>query len=208
MNSFVKNKSINLYTWLKYHNVMAKNTYTILNYLIQNKDKEFSIYDLAKSLKIDYKTMYVSIERLKDSLNIRKQSNVNFISIKSNLTNDIYLMEKQRLENLLKNKNLHLIYSELENVNEQFILLLFGSYAKNMQTKNSDMDLLLISNDADVLKRQLDILPLKIHLTVVSNAEFVSMLNSKKFTVVSEAVKNNVILFGVEEYYRFLKNVN
>ncbi|MGE0792793.1 MAG: nucleotidyltransferase domain-containing protein [Candidatus Woesearchaeota archaeon] len=187
---------------------MFKNTYKLINYLIENKEDEFSIYALSKILKIDYKTIYVLIDNLKNSLNIRKQSKVNFVSFKANLTNEIYLVEKQRLENILKNKNLKIIYEELEKLNEQFILLLFGSYAKNTQTKNSDIDLLLISNDSDLIKKQLEILPLSIHLTCVSNKEFISMLNSKKFTVVSEAVKNNVVLFGVEEYYRFLKNVN
>jgi predicted nucleotidyltransferase len=189
---------------------MAKmeNTFKILNCLIENKDNQFSIRELSKMLKIDYKTIYVMIHSLKDSLNIHKQSKTSFISFKANLTNEIYFVEKQRLENILKNKNLEIIYRELEKLNEQFILLLFGSYAKNSQTKNSDIDLLLISNDSNLIKKQLEILPLPIHITSINNKEFVSMLNSKKFTVVSEAIKNNIILFGMEEYYRFLKNVN
>jgi hypothetical protein len=32
------------------------------------------------------------------------------------------------------------------------------------------------------------------------------MLKSKESTVVSEAVKRNVILFGTEDYYRLIEN--
>jgi len=32
------------------------------------------------------------------------------------------------------------------------------------------------------------------------------MAKSKEFTVVSEAIKNNIIFIGIEEYYRLLSN--
>jgi hypothetical protein len=32
------------------------------------------------------------------------------------------------------------------------------------------------------------------------------MLKSKEFTVVSEAVKHNILLFGIEDYYRLMNN--
>jgi len=36
---------------------------------------------------------------------------------------------------------------------------------------------------------------------------FSAMAKSKEFTVISEILKNNIILIGIEEYYRLLKNV-
>ena len=50
-------------------------------------------------------------------------------------------------------------------------------------------------------------MPEKIHLTNVNYGNFINMAKSKEFTVVSEAIKNNIILNGIEEYYRLLKNV-
>jgi hypothetical protein len=32
------------------------------------------------------------------------------------------------------------------------------------------------------------------------------MSKSREFTVVSEALRNNIILIGIEEYYRLLSN--
>ncbi len=33
------------------------------------------------------------------------------------------------------------------------------------------------------------------------------MLKTKEQTVVSEAIKKNIILFGIEDYYRLMENV-
>jgi hypothetical protein len=33
------------------------------------------------------------------------------------------------------------------------------------------------------------------------------MLKTKEFSVVSEAIKNNIILVGIEDYYRLMENV-
>ncbi len=97
----------------------------------------------------------------------------------------------------------------MKGVNKQFILLLFGSNVKGNATKNSDIDLLLISNseDAKAIEEKLEILPLKIHLTPITYESFIGMLKTKERTVVSEALKKNIILFGIEDYYRIIKNV-
>ena len=99
-----------------------------------------------------------------------------------------------------------MLYNHLAKINEQFILLLFGSYAEGKQTKSSDIDLLLISNNPKPIETQVNLLPLNIHLTHITYENFESMLKSKEFTVVSEAGKNNILLFGIEDYYRLMNN--
>ena len=188
--------------------VKIKNSFNILNFLINHKNEGFSIREISNILKLDYKTTYTTINKISNSIDINKKSNSNFISYKAILTDEIYLLEKHRQVELLKRSNFKIIHEELSKINQQFILLLFGSYAKNTQTKNSDIDILLISTDAEIIIDQLQILPLPIHVTSISTKQFISMLNSKKISVVSEAVKNNIILFGIEDYYRFLQNVN
>lgn len=186
--------------------VKIPNNIRILKFLLENKSESFSIRELSIRLEIDYKTTYQLIDKLELSINIKKQSKSNFISFKPILTNEQYLTEQHRLNEVLNNKTLNIIYSELSQINEQFIILLFGSFAKGKQTKKSDIDLLLISENSKRIRQQLDILPLPIHITETTNKEFVLMLNSKKFSVVSEAIKNNIVLFGIGSYYRFLKN--
>ena len=67
---------------------------------------------------------------------------------------------------------------------------------------------MFISNDKDFEKKVsniLSLLPLKTHFLVFTEEEFVRMKDSKKPNVVQEAIKDNVILYGIENYYK-LKN--
>ncbi|NYB26097.1 MAG: hypothetical protein HVN34_02000 [Methanobacteriaceae archaeon] len=51
------------------------------------------------------------------------------------------------------------------------------------------------------------IIPLNIHYTFFTYEEFLSMAQSYEFSVVREAIKNNIILVGIEDYYRLMENV-
>ena len=66
--------------------------------------------------------------------------------------------------------------------------------------------ILVIGENEKEVQKTLSILPDKIHLTQVTYENFVHMAKSNEFSVVSEAIKNNIILVGIEEYYRLLKN--
>ena len=48
-------------------------------------------------------------------------------------------------------------------------------------------------------------LPLKLHVNIFKETDFKAMENSKETTVGSEAIKNNIILHGIEAYYELLQ---
>ena len=77
-----KVKTTYLYIWYIYHNIMVKfgNDLKILKFLIEHNKEEFSIRSISNILKIDYKNTYLAIEKLRNSINLRKQSGSNFIS--------------------------------------------------------------------------------------------------------------------------------
>src|SRR5690606_33860169 len=141
-----------------------------------------------------------------NSVIIRKKGQTCLCQFSQSFTNNVYWAEKMRLQYLLKNKDLKVVYNELEKVQTQCIILLFGSYAKETQTIHSDYDFLIISNQTQIVEKSNSWIPKKIHITSINYEVFVSMLRSKEFSIVSEAVKNNVIFYGIEDYYRFLKN--
>ena len=114
--------------------------------------------------------------------------------------------EYSRRKELLKNKDFLIISNRLMELKFPFIALLFGSYAKKASNKHSDIDILTIGGDEKEIKTAISLLPDKIHLTAISYEEFINMAKSREFTVVSEAIKNNIILIGIEEYYNLLKN--
>ncbi|MFW6231261.1 MAG: nucleotidyltransferase domain-containing protein, partial [Nanoarchaeota archaeon] len=135
-------------------------------------------------------------------------SGTNFIAYRPILSVEQYVVERRRTEELLKRQAFRRIAQEIETLPELFVLLLFGSYAKGTQKKDSDIDLLLIAEHAKPIVSKIKSLPLPTHITAITPKELNEMRNSKEFSVVSEALKQNIIIHGIEEYYRFIKDVD
>ena len=186
----------------------------ILKELLQEKDKETNIASLAKKCKKDYKTIYTIIKRLekKNLLSLTRFGQSWKINLRSRPHPLLFEAEYLRQQQILKNKNLNMIVKYFKEGLKTpfFILLLFGSYAKHTQTKQSDIDLFFIHPDTDTHfeKKVMNItslIPLKLHLNVYSETEFRSMKKSKETTVGSEVIKNNMILYGIETYYHLIQ---
>jgi len=182
----------------------------ILMFLIGNKEKKFTIKQISENTKINYRIAYEQIMKLEkeELVKVTPIGNSKMCEFTNTFNSHVYEAEYQRKEDLFKNKDFRVIHNQLSELNFPFILLLFGSYAKGTQTKNSDIDLLLISKDEEekIINNKLNLLPHNIHLTQVTYEAFIRMIKSKDFSVVSEAIKNNIILIGVEDYYKLLKN--
>ena len=184
----------------------------IIKYFIENK-KPKTIREIAKQIKADYKITHTATQRLiqKNILKAQTIGKSSLCSLNEKYFGiEVYEAEDERKENILKNSNIKQLYKEIiSKVNTGFfILLLFGSYAKNKQTKTSDIDLMFISNDKDFeskISNILSLLPLKTHALVFTEEEFIRMKDSKKSNVIQEAIESNIILYGIEAYYR-IKN--
>jgi len=184
----------------------------VIKFLLSNKNKEFTIRVLAQNISVDYKTVHGIIQELISAKAIRakKIGQTVLCSINPAWFNaDIFRAEAWRREELLKNKNLSGIYSYFKDVEEPFfILLLFGSYASGKNRKGSDIDLMLITDNEETkkkIKNKISLIPLEIHLLNFSSNEFLSMLKTTEFNVGREAFYKNVILFGIEDYYRLIQ---
>ena len=93
-----------------------------------------------------------------------------------------------------------------------FILTVFGSYAKNLETNKSDLDLLLIVPS----KEKINSFETAIHKVytkvkkdaiIVTTEEFVEMIKKNEFNVGNEAKKNHILLYGIEQWYALIKKV-
>mgnify|MGYP001557976525 FL=1 len=179
----------------------------ILKLLLDNKEERFTIKKIAERLKINYRIAYERIVTFLEKeglLKNTKTGNSNICEFTYNFGSKVY--EAELIRRLDLNKNFSVIRNRLAELNFVFVALLFGSHAKGTATKHSDIDLLTIGGDEKEIKNVLSLLPDKIHLTQIKYVDFINMAKSREFTVVSEAIKNNIILIGVEEYYRLLKN--
>ena len=181
----------------------------IIKLLIEKK-KAMTIRELAKEIKSDYRITYLAAQRLIQA-NILTVETVGKSSLcrlnDSYYGIEIYEAEDERGRNILKNSNLKQLHKEIMRRlnNASFIVLLFGSYAKGKQTKSSDIDLMFISNEKDFEEKVnniLSLIPLKTHLVIFTEEEFIRMKDSRKPNVIKEAIEHNIILYGIESFYR------
>ena len=190
---------------------MVKNHSKVIKVLLEKQDEELNISKISKYSKIDYKNVYNIIKDLeKESLvDIKPFGKTKRVTLNKKVHPLIFEAEYERRTALFKkNKDFLVIYRKLSELNFSFIVLLFGSHAKGKATKYSDIDLLIVCEEKreTYIQEIFDIFPLKIHPTFTNFEDFMKMLKTKEFSVVSEAVKNNIILIGIEDYYRLIEN--
>lgn len=185
----------------------------VLKFLLSNKKEEFSIRVIAKSISVDYKTVYLIVKELIENKVIRakKAGQTILCSINQKKFNGgIFSAEMIRREELLRSKDLYVLCDYFKDIKEPFfILLLFGSYANKKNRMGSDIDLMLITDNEKIkeqIKNKISLTPLNIHLLSFTSLEFLSMIKTTEFNVGKEAFNNNIILFGIEDYYRLIKN--
>jgi DNA polymerase sigma len=184
-----------------------KLTHKILKLVIENKDRAFTIREISKILKTDYKNTYDAVQSIKESLKTDKKGNATYISFLPLLTNDIYEVEQIRKDQI--RKNIELIYNDIHTIDNPFFIgVLFGSYAKNKQTRQSDIDICIIHDNEKESKKiavKLAIHP-KIELHLFSYQQFLQLIRSKEFNVGNEIVKQGIILKNIEAYYEVIKH--
>lgn len=169
-----------------------------------------TIREISKKIKADYRITHTAVQKLLESKLLlgKTVGKSTFCTLNPTYYGaDIYSAELERKSNLLENQNIKIMYNELmQGISSSFFVsLLFGSYAKKSFTKHSDIDLLFICNERkfeEKIGNLLSLLPLKTHTFVFTDKEFIRMKHSPKPNVVKEAINNNIILYGVENYYR------
>ena len=186
----------------------------VVKFLIENSFRELNILSISKALKMDYKTAYSIIKRLENISVVRLESFGHSRRVKLNLVVHPLLFEAEfeRRKEILRDKNLAVMLRNFKRgiKSKSYVLLLFGSYAKKTYNKNSDIDLMFIcptgleNNLEKDVNKVASSMPLPIHHYVFSESQFLDMINAKEPNVGQEALQNNIILCGIEQYYEMM----
>ena len=197
---------------LKIHTSKLDTKTKIVALLLENKNERFSIRKIAKNVGIDYKAVYQAIDflRKKGTLTAEHNGNTIFCSISRALDEIIFSAESFRRNNIIKNKNIKVTADSIKNDigTSLFVMLLFGSYAKGNNTKESDIDIMFIIGNKEIenkIEKAVHRLPLNIHPVILTENQFRNMAKSREFSVVQETIKNNIILHNIEGYYEMVK---
>ncbi|MBS3123145.1 nucleotidyltransferase domain-containing protein [Candidatus Woesearchaeota archaeon] len=201
--------------------MLTKNDLRIMEFLIKNQEKKFSIREISRQVKIDYKLVHNSIQRLEekkliDYLEFGK-TGLWEINLRNNI-DDLVQVENIKAKKLLEKEiGIRVIIKDLKEKmnNPYYTLIIFGSYAKSKQHQQSDLDLIIIVPNHESIKEAeiainsvAKIIPLKLHGFTFTMDDFKRMLiANEELNVAKETLNNHIILHGAEAYYKLLEGI-
>jgi predicted nucleotidyltransferase len=182
------------------------NKLKIINYLGKNK-QPFTMNELSKILNIPYATFYRTINTLSNLLNIKTIGKSKIISLKNQTIIKSYLAISSEEEKIIFLKNQPLINLLSKEINTNDVILLFGSYAKNKHTNDSDIDLIILNKDGEKslsFNKLETLLNKEINPMFFSFKEFKLMLNNNEENVGKQALKNHIVLNNPQKFWEVI----
>ncbi len=165
------------------------------NNIIQIALKEFQKQDIIKTKKIGNITEY--------SLNLNNNLTLSYL----NLINEYNIITSK-----MPKKTLNEIQNRIFKHTKLFILIVFGSYAKNKVTSKSDLDIAVIVESeqakkdiapfVETIKRR-ETTPIDCH--IIAEPEFLEMLKADFENIGKQIFKNNIVYYGYIQYCNLIK---
>lgn len=181
----------------------------IINLLSQKPN--LTINQAAKELNEAYSFVNRVMQRMIKEGLIKKQEIGHSLLCKLNIKNDktkalMALNEVNKKQEFLeKNKEIKLIAEDILKGIKADSIAIFGSYAKNIQTKGSDIDLFIIT------EKKADITALGRNIQARYNREISPIILTRKELeeqkdkpIIKEIIKNHVTLAGFENFINLM----
>ena len=167
------------------------------NNIVQIALKEFQKHDIVTSKEIGDVTTY--------SLNLNNNLTLSYLNIINE--SEISKIKVKAPKNILQ-----AIQNRIFKHTEFFILIVFGSYAKNKATKKSDLDVAVIveskqtkkeiSPYLETIKRR-EAIPIDYH--IFTRVEFLEMLKTDFENVGKQIFKSSIVYYGYIPYCNLIK---
>lgn len=195
---------------------MINKEQTLLEPFVKTPWKSFTfkeIKQLSKNKSDNY--VHSNLKRFvkQDLLIVQKIGNVLAYSLSNSITaiNTIgFLAEHKANESHLPHKDIQKLINKIKT--DFFILIVTGSYAKNKQKENSDLDVVIICDDErnpdsilSQIKLESELMIPEIHPYVFTKEQFYKMLTTNEENYGKEIVRNNLIITGGREYYSIVR---
>lgn len=184
---------------------------TIVDFLARNIDKKFTINELSKAIKEYYSFVHRTVSKLvKDGVISKAKAGKAYLCT-LNLENEktlalIQLSEiEKRNEFYEQNKELKLVLEDfvksVETQSNILSIVLFGSYSKGNATKESDIDVLILSkNNINIEKTTKEIYAKygkEINPILMTTSDF---KKQKDKAIIKEIINSHHVLHGVENF--------
>jgi len=178
--------------------LLNKTTKAILSELAREKNTRIYGRELAKKHKLNQKTVANTLKKLEQEdilkYKVEGKNKYYFLNEFNTLIKEvIQIIEIEKKADFIKShKSLNGLFRQIESKCKG-VIVLFGSYAKGTENKESDIDLLVFekANLTDIEKS----FGKKLNTVRTSKEKF-----DKNSPFVREVLKNHIILKGVEEF--------
>ena len=176
--------------------VQNKNNLDLEIILVLLKNKTH-LREIARTIHESHSTILRKINALvKDNiLDYKREGKNKVFFIKNNLKakNYVYFAEIHKLNMLLrKHPELSIIFEDIKKNFAKGMVILFGSYAKGIPKKDSDIDIYLETNDNNIKTRVKE-----------TNSKLSIKIGKfdTKSLLIKEIIKNHIIIRGLEDFY-------
>lgn len=187
----------------------------IVDLLARNPEEKYSINEIAKILSEHYSFVHkITNKLIKDKIILKEKigkSHICSLNIQNEKTIAlIILSEIERKEKFFNsNKELKLIFDDfVKSVKSKISvesIILFGSYAKGIQTQKSDIDLLIISDKKNKVDRCARDIYAKygkeINAVIMTSNDFRGQKNKP---LIKEIINNHCIIVGTNKFIEML----
>ncbi len=159
--------------------------------------RENHVRGIAKILNESHSTVSRKLKILKkwNVIDSRKEGKNKIFYLKKNFISRCYIMqaEMHKLEKLFRRyPELSVMFEDILRKTDERMIVLFGSYAKGLASKGSDIDIYVETKNRDVKKAIEDV-----HSGI--NVKIGAFDASAP--LIKEIIKDHVIIRGVEEFY-------
>ncbi len=166
----------------------------IMKFLLKKKSH---VRKIAKQINTNHMIITRKMQELYKNnvvdFNQEGKNKVFFIKKTAEARGQIIITEQYKLlQTLHKYPILRAIVEKLQNNKKIKLAILFGSYAKNLADKNSDIDMYIETKNRE-LKKELSLLDSKLNIKIG--------IYNKENNLIKEIEKDHIIIKGGEEYY-------
>lgn len=186
---------------------ITENHLNILNLFTKSFDREYYIREVEKILKISPRTSQLILDDLekKGVLESQIRGKIRNYKLKKNIIAKKYLVLAEQHKELVFLERNSIIKEILEKITPfiEGIGIIFGSYAKGIQKKDSDLDIFIIGKyKRDKIKEVSKIYKLDINIKNYPKNIFKKTL--REDILIKEVSKDHIIFLNSEEFINMM----
>ena len=186
---------------------ITQTTLKIIGLYADNYKKSIHLREIARETDVDVKSIQLQLkklERINILSSVLKGKNKEYTLNLNNIITKYYLIMAEGFTSIIYLKKHFLIKKIFDELGKKIDdpLILFGSFVKGGYTKESDIDIFVISEkkiDKRVALETSDLVDREINIKSSNKTQFFNGLQNKD-PLVNEVVSNHIILKGIDQF--------